>query len=55
MADSVFNLFHVGDRDLAKKAQKDIKDGAHENDEKLSKDSLDEIDKKYKDKLKKEV
>ena len=55
IADSVLNLFAASDRDLAKKAQNEMGDANVEDDDKLKKDKLDEIDERYKDKLKQEI
>eukprot|EP01083_Nonionella_stella_P110097 321964_1 len=55
LADSVLNLFQKPDRDLAQKAKEEFGKDNVEDDEKLKQDKLDEIDEKYKDKLKKEV
>ena len=55
IADSVLNLFAASDRDLAKKAQDQLKDDDVEDDDRLKKEKLDEIDKRYQDKLKQEI
>eukprot|EP00484_Ammonia_sp_Unknown_P009824 CAMPEP_0197056394 /NCGR_PEP_ID=MMETSP1384-20130603/83954_1 /TAXON_ID=29189 /ORGANISM="Ammonia sp." /LENGTH=146 /DNA_ID=CAMNT_0042490357 /DNA_START=30 /DNA_END=470 /DNA_ORIENTATION=+ len=52
IADTVLNLFQPSDRDLAKKAQDDFsKGGDVDKDEKLKEEKLEEIERKYKDKM----
>lgn len=54
MSDTVLDMFKGKDRKLAEKAKKDLPEDL-ENDERLKREKLAEIEKKYKDKLKEEV
>mmetsp|Transcript_7705 Transcript_7705/g.11941 ORF Transcript_7705/g.11941 Transcript_7705/m.11941 type:complete len:151 (+) Transcript_7705:59-511(+) len=55
VADSVINLFSSKDRDLAREAQKDFSKSGKDNDDKLTEEKLQEIENKYKDKMKPEL